>query len=541
MTIQFFSGQVKGLRGPAGGTGPASGPLGAGSVTAATLSDDATEREAIRDKLGVSREKLTADRTYYVRTTGDDGNDGLANTSGGAFATLQKAADVVYGTLDLNGYAVTIQVANGTHNTGLAVTRPQVGAGNIYILGNVGAPASCLVSTSGADCFSFSNGAVAWIRGFKVTTSGSGAGIAAYLGANLNVQAIDFGDCVGSHIEAGSNAIITIDGAYTISGGAASHWHTGSPALINAGSFTVAIPNSISFTAYFAGTRGGQIDVRFVTFDHPERVSGAKYVVHQLGRLEASPGLADPIPGTAPGRVATGGIYSASQVVPVDYSPDFPVNSSIRFGAFDTATGLFKPVLVLTSVPGGAATFQFPTDGCFSSGQTHFAGDEVVEVGSGTKDGWSFFSKSQVAAGGSVFHASASGVPVGYMRRRSSDGLVLGFLRDTTSVGGISVTATGTTYGTGSDYRLKDEIEDLTGSGEFIDALRPRAWLWEVDGERGVGFIAHELQEVSPCSVVGEKDGEAMQTAAPASPEMMAHIVAELQSLRRRMSAAEQA
>jgi hypothetical protein len=103
---------------------------------------------------------------------------------------------------------------------------------------------------------------------------------------------------------------------------------------------------------------------------------------------------------------------------------------------------------------------------------------------------------------------------------------------------------TAVVYSTTSDYRRKSNVKDLTGSGTFIDALKPRTFDWDT-GDKGVGFIAHEFAEVSPMSVCGEKDGvdadgkpiyQAMQAS---SAEVIANLVAELQSVRQRLAALE--
>ena len=113
-----------------------------------------------------------------------------------------------------------------------------------------------------------------------------------------------------------------------------------------------------------------------------------------------------------------------------------------------------------------------------------------------------------------------------------------------TAKGDISWNNTSTTYNTTSDYRLKDNIQDVTGSGTFIDALQPRTWSWKVDGSAGAGFIAHELQSVSPSSVRGEKDAVDIdgnpdyQSVEYGSSEVIAMLVAEVKDLRKRLAEA---
>jgi hypothetical protein len=67
-------------------------------------------------------------------------------------------------------------------------------------------------------------------------------------------------------------------------------------------------------------------------------------------------------------------------------------------------------------------------------------------------------------------------------------------------------TTTSTNYGSGSDYRLKDNIQPLDNALSVVVQLKPSKWNWKTDGSEDTGFIAHELQEFFPSAVTGEKD-----------------------------------
>jgi hypothetical protein len=75
-----------------------------------------------------------------------------------------------------------------------------------------------------------------------------------------------------------------------------------------------------------------------------------------------------------------------------------------------------------------------------------------------------------------------------------------------TPVGSVVINSGGTAYNTTSDYRLKENIAPMTGALNKIAALKPVTYSWKVDGSASEGFIAHELAEVVPECVTGEKD-----------------------------------
>jgi hypothetical protein len=75
-----------------------------------------------------------------------------------------------------------------------------------------------------------------------------------------------------------------------------------------------------------------------------------------------------------------------------------------------------------------------------------------------------------------------------------------------TQVGTIQAGASSTSYVTTSDYRLKENIAPMTGALAKVSALKPCTYTWKSTGAASQGFIAHELQEVCPDAVSGEKD-----------------------------------
>ena len=92
-----------------------------------------------------------------------------------------------------------------------------------------------------------------------------------------------------------------------------------------------------------------------------------------------------------------------------------------------------------------------------------------------------------------------------YGNRTTSDGLFMGIRRNNVDVGSITVTTSATAFNTSSDYRLKTDFKDYNGLS-LINSIKTYDYAWAIDNTRAYGVKAHELQELLPYMVFGEKD-----------------------------------
>jgi hypothetical protein len=108
----------------------------------------------------------------------------------------------------------------------------------------------------------------------------------------------------------------------------------------------------------------------------------------------------------------------------------------------------------------------------------------------------------------SSFLSSSSEFGAVFIDSQSNNTAIFAQFRNaSTAIGSITNNNnTATAYNTSSDYRLKESIAPMTGALAKVALLKPCTYKWKINGSDGQGFIAHELAEVEPGCVTGEKD-----------------------------------
>jgi hypothetical protein len=247
-----------------------------------------------------SRDTLTANRTYYVRSDGSDSNTGLVDSSGGAFATIQKAINVVV-TLDLAGFTATVQVGSGTF-AGFSVTIPQFG-GSVVVAGN--GAANTTISAAG-NCVAVLCPTKLTLQSLKLTSSGAYCAYADGGGRLTLGTGLEFGTAAAGHVRAAVNGLIESGSSYTISGAAPVHYSAALAGVIIVSGGTVTLSGTPAFTV-FAGAEGAS--VLFCVASFSGSATGARYSSTQSSVVNVNGAGASYFPGNAAGSTATGGQY----------------------------------------------------------------------------------------------------------------------------------------------------------------------------------------------------------------------------------------
>jgi hypothetical protein len=109
-----------------------------------------------------------------------------------------------------------------------------------------------------------------------------------------------------------------------------------------------------------------------------------------------------------------------------------------------------------------------------------------------------------ISMGGSGWYASMTGANNYW--NHSYNGTTYNLRYQGSGVGSIVVNSGSVAFNTTSDYRLKENVQPMTGALTKVAQLKPCTYTWKATGESNEGFIAHELAEVCPQAVTGQKD-----------------------------------
>jgi len=221
------------------------------------------------------------------------------------------------------------------------------------------------------------------------------------------------------------------------------------------------------------------------------------------------------------GAIATAGALTGSETLVVLQSGVAKEVLLNRLLYLDASSVVSVPGSILFSAGGATLTFNSGgprlalvaanTLAFFSDGNNYerirYDGSGVVTInGARNSSG-----NAQGSGNLRVLAPSAGGICISTYD--TTDHAAMSFVRDVsgtpTQKGSISVSNTGVTYGTTSDYRGKFNVQDLSEEEAIaaVMARRPRTYeIYDMPGVVLRGYIAHELQQVKPQAVNGQKD-----------------------------------
>lgn len=264
------------------------------------------------------RPRLQGNLTYYVRTDGNDGNTGLADSAGGALATWEAAVAKAL-SWDFNGHDITIRAGaeSGVKTWNLAGAgginiHTMTGYGRLVFQGN---GANTVINGAVDQAFSLYNTTnVVSFGNLRINSTGGYGSIVVGDGSSITFEAVGpiFGAAGpnSAHImchDTRANATI-VNSTYSIVGGAgvAHLWAAGGGIIFQEGC-TVTLTGTPAFGQFAMVSNNGIVQATGSTFTGA--ATGLRFYAQGGGVINTLGNGASYFPGNAVGGVATGGVY----------------------------------------------------------------------------------------------------------------------------------------------------------------------------------------------------------------------------------------
>jgi hypothetical protein len=210
----------------------------------------------------------------------------------------------------------------------------------------------------------------------------------------------------------------------------------------------------------------------------------------------------------------------------------------VNLNAFSASTTCLGDLTFSTKQSGASVQterMRIRSDGIILIGR-----DSTLNMGSNSNTGTQIYTNGQIDS----YRNSNPALHVG---RQGNNGPVVKFAcQGTSDVGSIDVTTSSTSYTTSSDYRLKENIVELTGATDRLKQLQPKRFNFTVDSDTTVdGFLAHEVSDIVPEAIRGTKDeidadGNPVYQGIDQS-KLVPLLVATIKELEARITALENA
>lgn len=254
--------------------------------------------------------QLISALTLYVRTDGNDANDGLANTAGQALATVQGAVDRAFSFV-AGPHTVTINVATGNYGPVSTPVRP---GPTLVIVGDEATPANVLIYGPESDAIAVRGLNSVTVRGVRAVTgliTPDLAGFIAYAPATLDVENCESGPSSGAALQAFGGGSLSVGDHRFTDDAAYLYLSNVNSSLRISGVHTIASVINLS-SAVAAASNNATLGVSSsspVSYVNPVNVvSGLRYISTLNGIINTNGGGATFFPGSGT-LTTTGGQY----------------------------------------------------------------------------------------------------------------------------------------------------------------------------------------------------------------------------------------